>query len=616
MQSFSAALFSALEKKDGEELSVLRTVHEQNLLKMRSRIEEWEIEAALDTLASLERQRLAVEYRRDYYQARVQNPLNDWELLEQASRHTASALHVTQAALAILSGTFHLLPEIGSPFAMKYGGKETGDSASRFSVAVGAMADAAEVISASAGLEATFERRIGEWQHQQTLAEKELLSIDKQIEAAKIRIDIATQSRDIHDRSIQQAEEVFEFYRDKFTNLGLYTFLSTRMHRVYRDAYNAAYATAKMAEQAYHFERPDDTASVLDGSYWDTSHAGLLAGEKLLLDLQNLERHYLETNYRTLEVEQAFSLAQFDPSALVRLQETGSCRFNVPEVFFDLTYPGHFRRRIKAARLTVPCVTGQYVNVGATLRLISSEVRLEPDPTLPLQQVPLRHTTTVATSSADNDAGVFEFTFRDERFMPFEGAGAISVWELSLPENLRPFEYHTIADVILRIAYTAESDEALRSKVEQAQGTLAQYLSTAGITRVFSLRHDFSDAWHKLVRSPLGTGVDITLNERHLPFFISNQTLAAGDIAILLKKPTALTDPQLNFDGSSLQSFPVESATGLPAQTVSGVQVLGKHILKVDTSGGIGPGIGTPPPIIDETKLSDILLRVTFRIAG
>src|SRR2546430_10264483 len=41
------------------------------------------------------------------------------------------------------------------------------------------------------------------------------------------------------------------------------------------------------------------------------------------------------------------------------------------------------------------------------------------------------------------DAGVFEFTFRDERFMPFEGAGAISVWELSLPENLRPFEYHT-----------------------------------------------------------------------------------------------------------------------------------------------------------------------------
>src|SRR2546430_15757388 len=98
------------------------------------------------------------------------------------------------------------------------------------------------------------------------------------------------------------------------------------------------------------------------------------------------------------------------------------------------------------------------------------------------------------------DAGVFEFTFRDERFMPFEGAGAISVWELSLPENLRPFEYHTIADVILRIAYTAESDEALRSKVEQAQGTLAQYLSTAGITRVFSLRHEFADAWHKLVR--------------------------------------------------------------------------------------------------------------------
>src|SRR2546429_7107996 len=75
-------------------------------------------------------------------------------------------------------------------------------------------------------------------------------------------------------------------------------------------------------------------------------------------------------------------------------------------------------------------------------------------------------------------------------FFFFNNTATTEIYPLSLHDALPiSFEYHTIADVILRIAYTAESDEALRSKVEQAQGTLAQYLSTAGITRVRSEEH-------------------------------------------------------------------------------------------------------------------------------
>ena len=66
----------------------------------------------------------------------------------------------------------------------------------------------------------------------------------------------------------------------------------------------------------------------------------------MLVDLQNLERRFLETNYRGLEIDQAFSLTQIDPEALVRLRETGECEFTVPEAFFDIFYPGHYRRRL------------------------------------------------------------------------------------------------------------------------------------------------------------------------------------------------------------------------------------------------------------------------------
>src|SRR5262249_31118945 len=150
----------------------------------------------------------------------------------------------------------------------------------------------------------------------------------------------------------------------KFTNLGLYTWLSQTLQGFYRGAYQNALALAKLAELAWRFERGDYTSPGLSLTYWDPTHAGLLAGERLLVDLQTLERRFIETNYRTLEVDQAFALSQVDPQALLDLRETGECTFTIAEAFFDLFYPGHYKRRIKAVRLTIPCITGPYVNVS------------------------------------------------------------------------------------------------------------------------------------------------------------------------------------------------------------------------------------------------------------
>lgn len=538
VQGLGSALLSALEKKDAEELNRLRTVHEQNLLKLRKRVQELEIEAAEDTLASLERQRDTVEFRKNYYESLVQTGLLPWERTQQISRHTASGLHGVEAILGYLAGTLALVPQVGAPTAMKYGGVEVSNSAGRFAHAIQALAQVSEAISASAGLEATFQRRDEEWEHQKNLAEKEIANLDKQIEAADIRLEIARRSKEVHEATIKQAEEVFEFYRDKFSNLGLYTVLSTRLHRLYRESFNAAFAMAKMAEQAYLFERDTDKATLLSNTYWDASQAGLLAGERLLLDLENLERRYLETNYRTLEVEQSFSLMQFAPNELLKLRQTGECSFSIPEIFFDLTYPGHYRRRIKAVRLTIPCVVGPYMNVGATLRLKSSEIRGTPG-VATLDPVPLRHTTTIATSTAQNDAGVFEFNFRDERYIPFEGAGAISKWQLVLPKNFRTFDYQTIADVILRINYTAEEDGGFRTTVENQISTLLSDFATSnGLFRLFSARHEFPSEWHKFLH-PKDTDekqtLQLKLTAERFPFLFKSKILTITQVELFLK---------------------------------------------------------------------------------
>lgn len=61
----------------------------------------------------------------------------------------------------------------------------------------------------------------------------------------------------------------------------------------------------------------------------------------------------------------------------------------------------------------------------------------------------------IATSHGQNDSGIFELNFRDERYLPFENAGAISTWHLELPTELRQFDYNSLADIILHIKYTA-----------------------------------------------------------------------------------------------------------------------------------------------------------------
>ena len=384
VESMGGALLSALEKRDAETLANLRTTHEQHLLKMRTQLQNFEISAAEQARDGLMLQQQAAEYRRDYYRGLSQTGLSGWERTQQVTRHLVTGLHEVEAVVQLVRAVLSLVPELGAPTAMKYGGIATSGAASGFASASQALAQAAEAASGSAGLEATFQRRDDDWKQQAALAQREVDQLKKQVAAAEFRIQIAERSLEVHSETLEQTEELYQFSKDRFTSLGLYTFLSTTLQRLYREAFNSALSMAVLAEQSYRFERPADTTTLLQRDYWDPSSGGLLAGERLLLDLQALERRYLETDYRELEIEQSFSLAQYDPAALAALREVGECSFKVPELFFDLAYPGHYRRRIKAVRLSLPCVVGPYANANATLKLLDSELRLgadrEPDP--------------------------------------------------------------------------------------------------------------------------------------------------------------------------------------------------------------------------------------------
>ena len=593
VQSFGGALLSALEKKDTEELTLLRSLHERDVLRMTKKVKTDQVKEAQHQLQALAETEANVQNRIDYYSGLIDAGHSPWEFTEQVSRVAATVSRSFETYFHLGAAIAHLVPQVGSPFAMKYGGKELGDAQSALGAFTASLAGVLDGVAASAGLQATFERRNQEWHQQLRLAQQECKQVEQQRLAADIRAAIAEKELDIHQTTMDQADELDHFYKNKFTSLGLYNYLATTLTRLHRDAYNTAEGLARMAQRAYAFERDDDTVFIAPGN-WQADKNGLLAGEKLTLQLEQLETAYLRANSRQLEVSQSFSLALLDPGALLTFRETGSCEFTIPEVLFDLAYPGQYKRIIKSARISIPCVVGPYTTVSAKLTLTASKVRKQATTSSDdLVSLPAPATPSIATSTAVNDAGVFELTFRDERYLPFEGAGAISSWRLELPDQLRMFDYATIPDIILHISYTARDDDTFRATVETAiTDSLTAYASTAGMHRLFSLRHDFPDAFYQL-QHPAGTTQEtrVKLGREHFPYFLSTRTLSVTGATLFLQPQGAdsadTTGLTISLNGNPAATWTTPPKTNLrsaditasgPALTDWAVKVTAGHL--------------------------------------
>jgi hypothetical protein len=323
----------------------------------------------------------------------------------------------------------------------------------------------------------------------------------------------------------------------------------------------------------------------------------LLAGERLFIGLKQLEAAYQEKRGYDFEVSKPISLRQINPLALIELKETGTCEFMLPEVLFDMDRPGDYMRRIKSVALTVPCVVGPYTSLNCTLRLLEHEIRTsavvsgkgdypkktdETDDRFSTVNIPI---IAIAVSTAQNDSGVFELNFRDERYIPFEGAGAMSKWRLELPDGFRQFDYDTITDVVMQVRYTSQDggDKLKKAAAESVQGYInsVETLSREeGLFATFDLRHDFPNEWYKANNPPAGATERVlmlnNLNER-LPIFTKGRPPAkiqASDVYLLT--PAALSastlmlthgTDDLNFADSpsvgSMKSFVIKDIDNL-----------------------------------------------------
>ncbi|MGE3163991.1 MAG: insecticidal toxin protein [Planctomycetota bacterium] len=407
-----------------------------------------------------------------------------------------------------------------------------------------AIADRMTYEAGTAAKIGSYARREQDWTFQANLAAGEINQIFKQIRAAEIREAITEQELKSHRLQMKHAEEIERFLneegtekRGKKTNKALYAWMKREIKGLYSQAFQFAFDTARKAERALQHELGNPDLSYLQFGYL-AGKEGLLAGEKLYLDVKRMEMAYHEQNQRELELTKHVSVLQVDPLALVQLRATGRCTLRLPESLFDMDGPGHYFRRIKTVAVSIPCVSGPYASVNCTLTLLKSSIRKTAvvgdqygridanDDRFSDHYGSLQ---SIVTSSAQNDSGLFETNLRDERYLPFENSGAISEWQLQLPADPRKkdpaqFDYSTISDVILHVRYTARDGGGLlrNGAVAQSRELIAAG-EAAGSMRLFSVRHEFPAEWARFTTQvpPANHRYELKLNLRpeHYPFW-------------------------------------------------------------------------------------------------
>jgi len=130
----------------------------------------------------------------------------------------------------------------------------------------------------------------------------------------------------------------------------------------------------------------------------------------------------------------------------------------------------------------------------------------------------------IVTSARQSDSGLFDTNLRDERLLPFEGAGAESTWKLELPKDYRAFDYDTISDVILHIRYTARQGVD-RTKVKAALDNLFQRANQANLALLLSLRYDFPTEWAKFVNAKDNSPFSATIRRDYFPYFTQGKQI-------------------------------------------------------------------------------------------
>ncbi len=418
----------------------------------------------------------------------------------------------------------YCLPNI---FGLAEGGEAAGKAIDAAANGFGSTAQAFSFIAEAQKTQAGYSRRRDEWTLQMDQADHQLNQSLEQWQAATTQFEMAQRDYRIAQVQIQQNAAISNYYRRKFTNEALYQWMKGQLLQLYYQSYKLSVQVSQEAQTAFEYEKGLEMGSlaIVNTASWNSRYDGLMSAEPLIHSLNNLEKHYMDVDSRGMEITKTVSLATllssqyggenqpatFSEYVSQQMQSTNTpygLAFTITEKSLDGDYPGHYCRQIANIAVSIPTLLGPYQDIHATLTQTANAVVVQdddnaeatialmdatPSATEPIQsyQAPAGTTRnipspnqTIAMSRGLDDTGMFVLNMGDSRYLPFEGTGAVSSWNLyisDLDDHIQSGRQYslTINDIILTIRYTAlVGDNAFRKSIitaykkSNSQGTI------------------------------------------------------------------------------------------------------------------------------------------------
>ena len=443
-------LLAILEKQDAEQLQVFKAKCDKAVVAESKAVQEMEVK-------SLEAEKVRLEEKKAAKQntSKMQKAMHLMSAAEKKYQKlmekVAKIQETVEKVRNIASATFKI-PDF------KYGSVVNAFGGPRFDIeSLGGTKLAENLVSAAESyaarfaqrqldaaktkLQAELERRKKEWLLEDEVADAEVVEVEKQEIINEIKTQQVEKKHKNIENEILRSEQVYEVLSEKFTNNELYVWLEKELGKTFKKYVNLLIEVAKMAERAYLFEiegKKEPDYNFIKPSYWDGFRKGLLAPEKILLDLRQMEKAYLENDcHRTiisrpvLLTDDMKTSGETDPFVEYQILDLGSL---VSESFVN-----NKNRKITDVFVQVFSDSGipPYVCINAEIVLTSS----------------LGSGTCWSSSMAQTREDQIDIHFACDKYLPFEGISLDnSQWTIKVSGQI-PSD----AKIVMFIKYIAQS---------------------------------------------------------------------------------------------------------------------------------------------------------------
>ncbi|QKF51873.1 neuraminidase-like domain-containing protein [Pseudomonas graminis] len=495
LMAFGNQLQAHMENRDRAEQQSLQQAHLLELTQFVETFDTQAIQQAEFNLAALKSRREQLHAKVASYDKWLEEDVSDAELAAEqmlagasASRMVAAGLRSAGSALSALPNTITLMC-VPVPIPIPGGWTWGGPPWAAASLLEGAAIYFSDSAEAQMRADAR-ERRRTEWAFLKDEAQKQVEALALQDELQQMLIRSAQLKRNRSRKSSEAAQALYAFIQNRATNAALYQWLGGQMATLYFQAYDAVFSLCLATEACWQYEIGDGNTRFIPVNTWQDNRHGLTAGESLGLGLMQMESAFLVRNERSLDLAKTVSLRrlladyQTDgneagwPSVIAQLRTSGTLDFALKPSLFDRDYPGHYLRQLEQVTLSLSGVLGPFENARAVLGQLTNSYLLKADlggckhMYQQANELPGEHDDVnpgfvianprsgqqIAISGDTEDSGLHTPLAGDERYLPFEGTGAVSSWTLTFARHecvTQQRMFDDLQDIIIHLRYRA-----------------------------------------------------------------------------------------------------------------------------------------------------------------